>query len=158
MARRLKPENELSEHQKKQRKYFEKNPEAHQKMKQYQKEYHIKNRESLRIKKRQKGKIRIAEVIKILGSECASCGEKHNPNLRRSNLEIDHKFYLRGEFAGTSTGYRILRLKKQGVNPKEQYNLLCHSCHVIVTYIRKNPSKANDVINFLKSADIMKEQ
>ncbi len=31
--RRLKPENELSEGQKKQREYFKKNPEAHQKMK-----------------------------------------------------------------------------------------------------------------------------
>ena len=157
MVRTLKPENELSEHQKKMRAYYKKQPEEHQKYLQYQKEYHKKNRESIRIRKRQKGKTRILEVINILGSKCESCGEKYNPNLRRSNLEIDHEFYLRGEFAGTSTIHRILRLKKQGVDPKKQYNLLCHPCHMIVTYIRKNPSKANDVINFLKSTNVKKE-
>jgi len=93
----------------------------------------------------------------LLAAKCASCGEPYNPHAKRSNLEIDHKFYFPDEFPGTGTILRILRIEKK-VDPNEQYNLFCHTCHMVVTHIRKNQEKGKAVLKFLKKTQVLKEE
>ena len=100
----------------------------------------IGNREECR-KKQQMSKQRRYVYTQIMGGKCNSCGEPYNPHAKRSNLEIDHKFYFPDESPGLGTLLRIIRLKEQGIDPKKQYNLLCHTCHQLVTNIRKNQEK-----------------
>ncbi len=153
MVRRLKPINELSSEAKRTRERYRKNPESHEKYKQWLKDYNVKYKERHRIRKKLKGKEQREVVIKKLGSKCASCGEFYNPHhTRRDKLEIDHKFYLeRGtRVTGTNTVLQIFRLLEQGVDPNTQFTLLCHSCHMIVTHIRKYPEKADSVLEYLR--------
>jgi len=158
MVRRPKPESEIHPHTKKMRAFYKQNPVEHEKYKQKMKVQYQKNREQIRMRKKQKMKEQKEYVYNLLGSKCASCGEPYNPHIKRSNLEIDHKFYFPDEFFGLGTILRILRIEKQGIDPNIQYNLLCHTCHMVVTSIRKNQVKGKAVLKFLKNTNVLKEE
>ena len=97
MVRRLKPEDKLTKDGKKAREYFKKNPERREDFLKRSKKYYQENKLKIRIRKKLKTKSQREEVIKKLGSKCASCGDLYNRHLTRSNLELDHKFYMKGE-------------------------------------------------------------
>ena len=85
-------------------------------------------------KKREAGKSQRAELYRKLGGKCVACGEKFNPNLTRSNLEIHHKFYdeedmkikkrLKGNL-GSRQITELTRMFKNGITPTQKFTLLC---------------------------------
>ena len=156
MGRRLKPEHELTPSGKGHRERM-RDPEYAKNYRKSQAERYKQNKPREQFRKRAKGKEQREEVIKVLGSKCSSCGEVYNTHFSRK-IQIDHKFYFRGRTDRTNTVDHIRALIKSGVDPNTQFNLLCHSCHMVVTYIRKYPEKSHDVINYLKKANIMKEE
>lgn len=158
MVRRLKPESEIHSSTKRTREFYKNNPQEHEKYKKYMKQQYQKNREYIRIRKKQKMKEQKEGVYNLLGGKCISCGEPYNPYLKRSNLEIDHKFYFPDESLGLGTILRIIRIQKKGIDPNTQYNLFCHTCHTVVTGIRKNQEKGKAVLKFLKKTDVLKEE
>ena len=157
VTRRLKPINELGSQAKRTRERFRKDPDLHQKYKKWMNEYYLKTKENIRIRKKLKSKDQRKFCIQALGSKCGSCGEPYNPNLERSNLELDHKFYLRGQKKPGESFRQVLRLIESEINPNKQFTLLCHSCHMVVTYVRRYPQKAKPVIDYLNKSDIMQE-
>lgn len=157
MARRLKSDDKISKKGKSSREYFRKNPEVHEKVKQRQREYYQETKPERQLQKKLKTKEQREYVIEKLGSKCSSCGEDYNSHARHSNLQIDHKFYLKSRALGYDAVSSVLKLIENGIDPLLQFNLLCYPCHMVVTHIRKNPQKANSVLNYLKENNIMKE-
>ena len=158
MARRLKPEDKLTKESKVNREYLRKNPVVHEKVKKRQREYYFETKPVRQLQKKLKTKEQREYVIKKLGSKCSSCGEEYNPHARRSNLQIDHKFYLKSKSLGDRPVTIIMKLLENNIDPLLQFNLLCEACHTVVTRIRKNPQKAHSIINYLKKNSIMKEK
>jgi len=158
VVRLLKTDDKLSKEGKAAREYFRKNPDVHDKVKRRQREYYHETKVERQLKKKLQVKEQREDVIKKLGSKCSSCGEEYNPHARRSNLQIDHKFYLKSRALGYDSVSSVLKLIESGIDPKLQFNLLCYPCHMVVTNIRKNPQKADSVLNYLKKNRIMKEK
>jgi len=158
MARRLKSDEKMTKEGKANREYFRKNPDVHEKVKRRQREYYKETKPARQLQKKLKTKEQREYVIKKLGSKCSSCGEDFNPHARHSNLQIDHKFYLKSKALGYDTVSSVMKLLETGIDPSLQFNLLCYPCHMVVTNIRKNPQKANSILNYLKKNRIMTEQ
>jgi len=158
VARHLKSDKEITKEGKANREYFRKNPVVHEKVKKRQREYYHETKPIRQLQKKLKVKEQREYVIKKLGSKCASCGEKYNPNAKRSNLQIDHKFYLKSTSLGYDTVSSVMKLLDNNIDPVIQFNLLCYPCHMVVTHIRKNPQKSSFLLNYLKKNNIMKEQ
>jgi len=158
LARRLKSEKEISKKGKASREYFRKNPDVHEKHKRRQREYYLETKPARQLQKKLKVKEQREYVIKKLGSKCSSCGEEYNPHARRSNLQIDHKFYLKSKFLGDRPVTTIMKLLENNIDPSLQFNLLCEACHTVITRVRKYPQKADSIINYLKKNSIVKEK
>jgi|APSaa5957512535_1039671.scaffolds.fasta_scaffold31814_2 hypothetical protein len=157
MARRLKSDDKISKTGKAAREYFRKNPDVHEKVKRRQREYYEETKPARQLQKKLKSKEQREHVYEKLGLKCSSCGEEYNPHAKRSNLQIDHKFYLKSTSLGYDTVSSVLKLIENGIDPSLQFNLLCYPCHMVVTHIRKNPQKANSVLSYLRKNNIMKE-
>ena len=158
MARHLKSDDKITKEGKANREYFRKNPIVHEKVKQRQREYYKETKPVRQLQKKLKTKEQREYVYKKLGSKCSSCGEEYNPHANRSNLQIDHKFYLKSKALGYDTVSSVMKLIENGIDPLLQFNLLCYPCHMVVTHIRKNPQKSNSIMTYLKKNNIMKEQ
>ena len=126
------------------------------KQSEYQRQYYLKKKPKLQLYKKQWMKKWRADYMKKLGEKCASCGEPYNPHARISNLQIDHKINIRSKTLSPSIYGQIQTLIKQGVDPNEQFMLLCKDCHPIVTYARKNPMKAKSTFDLISKIGILK--
>lgn len=143
MVRRgLLPDDKIHPIWKKRRDEFKQDSAKHEKVKNTHKEYYKKNKVKLQIQKKRYIKKLREEEIETLGGKCVSCGVGYNPNAIKSNLEFDHKFYLKSKSSASLPHYQIRDLIKQGIDPNEQFMLLCHTCHMVVTYSRIDPEKA----------------
>lgn len=98
------------------------------------------------------------KVIHLLGGKCDSCGERHDPKLQRSNLEIHHLHYDKIDLKQKKEGKRrsgaqvpmeILRMVKNGKDPKKKFTLLCHPCHMIETYAHQDEKKTKSIFSWL---------
>ena len=158
MVRRLKSDKEITKKGKASREYFRKNPDVHEKVKKRAREYYLETKPARQLQKKLKTKEQREYVIKKLGSKCSSCGEEYNPHARRSNLQIDHKFYLKSKSLGDRPVTIIMKLLENNIDPSLQFNLLCEACHTVVTRVRKYPQKADSILNYLRKNRIMKEQ
>ena len=132
-------------------------PEYRDRINKRQLQSYYDNHESRKQRKRERGKLERAILYKKLGGECDSCGEKFNPNLKRSNLEFHHKFYdkddqrLKSKFGGVGSKH-ILEIKhmvENGINPKKKFGLLCQQCNLLEAWVRMNPSKAFETFCWL---------
>jgi len=100
-------------------------------------------------------------VIKMIGTKCASCGEKvdmSNPQ----NLEFHHKYYddydekFMKKYGRNPSNYKqVLDIASNGINPKKKFELLCHQCNVLEAFVRTNPKKAWDAIFWLIEHNIL---
>ena len=122
----------------------------------HQKEYYIKNKPREQIRKKLWQKRIREEAIKHLGDKCASCGEPYNPHARPSNLQFDHKFYIQSKFITKNIASQILNQVSQGIDPNKQFMLLCHTCHMIITHVRKDQRKAKSTLDLITKLGILK--
>jgi len=146
MVRPKKPLNELTKESKRQREYFVMYPEKREKQYRKTKEWHNTHQEKIRKQKSKTQKKRWNEAINMLGDKCESCGEKNNSE---NPLEIHHLYYdeqdkiRREKQGGVGETFRyVLRMAKQGKNPKGKFTLLCKQCNNLEVWIRKNPDRA----------------
>ena len=133
MIRPKLPFEELSTIGKWSRLNFEKHPERYQRHRRKEIEYNLKNKDKINKKKRETAKKRWVQAMNMLGDKCESCGEKYNPKLKRTNLEIHHFYYDKkdkeklGKIGSLGEIFRdVLKMAKHGKNPKKKYTLLCH--------------------------------
>ena len=113
--------------------FSEQNPEKHQQLAKRRAEHYIENRERIVKRKKRKMREQLLEVIKILGGKCDACEELFNPNLERTNLEIHHNYYdekdlkvkQRYGIVVTPNVRHVLKMVKDGIDPKKKYTLLC---------------------------------
>lgn len=119
---------------------------------------YFKHHEKRKKSKNVKQKSERAELYRKLGAKCASCGEKFNPDLSRSNLEIHHKEYSKEDLEvkaknkgniGSRHHWELKRMFKQGINPNKKFCLLCKQCNVIEAHVRINPTKAFETFSWL---------
>jgi len=158
VVRHLKSDEKITKESKANREYLRKNPVVHDKVKKRMREYYFETKPIRQIRKKLKTKQQREFVIKKLGSKCSSCGEEYNPHATRSNLQIDHKFYLKSTSLGYDSVSSVMKLIENDIDPSLQFNLLCEACHTVVTRVRKYPQKAHSIINYLKKNSIMNEQ
>ncbi|MBI3623246.1 hypothetical protein HY212_04175 [Candidatus Pacearchaeota archaeon] len=155
MVRRLIPEDKLTEKQRRQREYRTSNPERHELKKKEMREYYKKNKLRHKIVKKKNEMQQLNDDIKLLGGKCVGCGEPFNPNLPRSNLQFDHTFYIKSKGISSHTHIQIQDLVNQGIDPKEQFMLLCIECHRIITAVRRNPVKAKSMLELMTKLKIL---
>ena len=95
------------------------------------------------------------KIVEVLGSKCASCGEKYTRGVKMPNLQIHHKFYTEedkeykkkyGAKGATPHKYESIRMiKANQINElKKKYTLLCQQCNMLEAWVRKNGVKAFD--------------
>ena len=159
-----KPFKKLSPQGQYYRKKFEDNPEEHEKFLKDKVEYYRKNKPQIQKRKAEKNKKQLLEATEILGAKCVSCGEPFNLNLKKTNLQIHHLKYDEDEmrkksrYGSISSNFRdVLKMAKNGNNPKEKYVLLCIQCHGIETFSHKNPKKTFDMFSWLYGQGIFDE-
>jgi len=155
MVRRLIPEDKLTEKRRRQREYLTNNPKVHERMKKYAREYYQKNIIKHKIRKKKNEKQQREDDIKLFGGKCVSCGEPYNPNLPKSNLEFDHTFYIKSKGISSNIHIQIQDLITQGIDPKEQFMLLCIECHRVITAVRRNPIKAKSILELITKLKIL---
>lgn len=106
---------------------------------------------AIKERKRIRQKSWTAEIYIKLGGVCVSCGERYDPNLSRSNIQIHHKFYdddderIKKKFKGnlgSKHHWEIRRMLKNGVNPEKKFCLLCRECNLLEGNIRQDYAKA----------------
>lgn len=125
-------------------------PIKHEAIKKQAREYYYKTKTRQQYKKKLKAKEKREKVISILGSKCMSCGEPYNSHLVRSNLEIDHIIYVKSKEIKKDPVAQVLDIvDKKIADPNTMFSLLCHTCHMIVTNVRRNQEKAKSSINYL---------
>ncbi len=156
MVRPKKPIDELSPTARRARLLREENPKLDEAYRKYQKESYRKKKPIHQIRKKLKVKEQRDFVIQKLGNKCVSCGEPYNPHSVRTNLEIDHKFYFKDRYRKPETFRQVLNLINSGIDPSIQFNLFCHSCHMVVTHVKKYPQKSKSVIEYLIKTGILK--
>ena len=149
------PDDKVNPIWKKRREQFEQDETKHEKAKADLKEYYRKNKAKLQLKKKKYQKNLREGLIEKLGGKCVSCGVGYNPNAVKSNLEFDHKFYLKSKSRASLPHYEILDLINQGIDPNEQFMLLCHTCHMLVTHARKDPEKARTTYALMTKLGIL---
>ena len=155
MVRRLKPYEKLAPTSKYHRDRTAKDPEWHKKQLKKSKAHYLKNKPKQQIQKKLKVKQQRESIIKQMGSKCMSCGELYNPNLRRSNLQFDHKTYLKSPMTKAETFRQIMDIIDRHEDPLEQFALVCYRCHMVVTHIRKDIEKAPKVLKYIKTTKIL---
>jgi len=142
------------------------NPELKAKHNKKNLERYYKNHDENKLRKNIKGKSERAELYRKLGAKCVSCGEKYNPKLARSNLEIHHKEYskedleVKTKFKGNIGSRHISELKKMfknGVNPNKKFCLLCQQCNLLEAFVRMNPVKGFEMFCWLSSENYFDE-
>ena len=158
MVRHLKSDDKITKKSKANREYLRKNPVVHEKVKKRAREYYFETKPARQLQKKIKTKEQREYVYEKLGSKCSSCGEQYNPHAKTTNLQIDHKFYLKSTSLGYDAVSSVMKLIESGIDPTIQFNLLCYPCHMVITNIRKNPQKANLILNYLIKNNIMKEK
>jgi len=132
-------------------------PEYREKMRKYNRDQYFKHHEKRKTTKNVTQKLVRAELYKKLGGKCDSCGEKFDPNLKRSNLEFHHKFYdkederLKAKFGGVGSKHigEIKRMVENGISTKNKFALLCQQCNLLEAWVRMNPSKAFETFCWL---------
>ena len=72
-------------------------------------------------------KIRL-ETIEMMGGSCVACGMDDERCLEFDHIKPVGKSRLRSE-----THQEIRKMQKQGINPKEYFQILCANCHSIKT-------------------------
>jgi len=139
-------------------KYLRTIPEWKDKQNKKQLQAYYDDHENRKERKRIDGKAQRAELYRKLGAKCVSCGEKFNPTLKRSNLEIHHKIYddedmkIKNKNNGNIGSRQItelIRMFKNGINPNEKFGLLCGQCNTLEAFVRLNPVKAFDTFCWL---------
>ncbi len=155
MVRPKLPDDKVTPHQQKRREYFRLNPDAHKKNLEYQRQQYRKNKVHRQFRKKSYANKLRDSYYKILGGKCASCGELFNPHAKRTNLEFDHKIYLKSKSMGNSALFQIKKLTDQGVDPNEQFMILCHTCHMTLTSLRKNKEKSKHAVELAKKLGIL---
>lgn len=156
MVRRLKEESDIKDPKTRYyRKRIKIDPDWHEKQKQRNKDYYKRTKSRQQISKKLKTKEQREFAIKKLGNACMSCNEPYNPNTRVSNLQFDHKFYLKSKHLKTETLRNILDMIESGEDPKKQFALLCRTCHMIVTYLRKDTRKSMSTLDYIKKNKIL---
>jgi len=130
-------------------------PEKHEQQKKHVMELYYKSHDKKKQQKRERLSKMTLKAIRILGSKCESCGEKHNPNLKKTNLEFHHKHYNEKEeerrkksLLITNIAESIIKMSKKG-NPKKKFALLCKECHQIETFSHQDPKKAFDMFAWM---------
>jgi len=155
MVRRRKPVSELSRVQRQRWERYEKNPKFREEELKKKKLHYLETKPKQQIQKKLKVKQQRESIIKLMGSKCMSCGELYNPNLRRSNLQFDHKTYLKSPTTKAETFRQIMDIIDRNDDPLEQFALLCYRCHMVVTHIRKDIEKAPKVLEYIKTTKIL---
>ena len=98
---------------------------------------------------RMKKRLNRIDAIKMIGTECESCGEKFKPNSKPLNLEFHHRYYddydkknIEKYGRTPSNWAQVLKIAKEGKNPKGKFSVLCRTCHMIETFVHQNQHKA----------------
>jgi len=133
-------------------------PEYREKMRKKSIDSYYKFHEKRKTEKNVRQKFQRADLYRKLGGKCDSCGEKFNPDLKKSNLAIHHKFYdeediktkkkYKGQL-GSRHIYEVIHMYKNGINPKKKFGLLCEQCNLIEGWVRVNPAKAFETFCWL---------
>ena len=127
-------------------------------MKKKSMESYFKHHEKRKLAKNTKQKLLRADIYKKLGGKCASCGEKFNSDLARSNLEIHHKEYSKEDLEykaknkgniGSRHHQEVKKMLENGVSTKKKFCLLCKQCNVIEAHVRINKVKAFETFCWL---------
>lgn len=156
-GRKLKPFNQLSKCAQRERIRFAKDPEAYAKHLEQHKKNYWENKPHNLLSKKINGIKQRNKSIVILGGKCISCSEPLDNSSKRSNLEFHHKYYDEGyNYSSGQIYYDILRMVKYGKDPNKKYELLCHTCHIIETNIRKNPPKSVWILARLCKNNVIK--
>ena len=144
--------------------YYEQNPEKRQQKLKRQAERYVEKRPIIVEQKKQKKREQLIEVVKMLGRKCDACEELFNPNLEISNLEIHHLSYDEKELMKqsrygsiSSTVRDVLKMAKNGMNPRKKYVLLCKQCHNIETFSHQDPKKTFDMYCWLYEQGIFEK-
>jgi len=87
-----------------------------------------------------------------MGGKCMNCKEQYNPHAKKSNLKV----YISSKSTKSETFRQVLDFIDRGEDPKIQFALLCHTCHMIVTHLRIDSKKSKDVLEYIKSNEIFK--
>ena len=138
------------------RKKSQSDPIQYEKQNQKQRDYYQKNKERFKLTKKLKSKEQREIAIKHMGGKCMNCEEQYNPHAKKSNLEFDHKVYISSKSTKSETFRQVLDFIDRGEDPKIQFALLCHTCHMIVTHLRIDSKKSKDVLEYIKSNEIFK--
>lgn len=157
MVRRLKPENELTQHSKWRRARNITNPETHEKLKKDAKEFYKKHRKHDLDRKKFKRKQQNVFLYEQMGLECLICGDFYNRNLRRTNLELHHKKYYGGHDTKAETFRQALDALDEGGKELllERFELLCHTCHMSITWIGQDIRKGRKVLEYIKKEKVL---
>ena len=133
-------------------------PEYRDKMKKKGMADYFKHHEKRKLAKNTRQKFLRADIYKKLGGKCESCGEKFNPDLRKSNLVIHHRFYdeddmlLKKKYKG-STGskhhWEVKKMLENGISTKKKFGLLCCQCNSLEGFVKMNTSKAFETFCWL---------
>ena len=78
------------------------------------------------------------KVNKLLGGKCIFCGSK--TDLQRHHLKYDKSYPKRRKVNGKWVGYRLSPIYEALKHP-ENFRLLCHKCHNVVTYALHEPKR-----------------
>ena len=154
MVRPRLPDDKVTPDRQRIREYYRKNPDAHEKNLEYQRQYYKKYKVKHQFRKKSYANKLRDSYINILGGKCASCGETFNPYAKRSNLEFDHLVYLQSKTYGNSPPFQIKRLIEQ-VDPNKKFLLLCNTCHMALTALRKNKEKSKHVVELANKLVIL---
>ena len=102
------------------------------------------------------------DAIKMIGVMCESCGEKFKPDSKPMNLEFHHKYYdeydekmIKKYGRNPSNWTQVLKMAKEGKNPKEKFSVLCRTCHMIETFIHQNQNKAWSALSWCVEQGIL---
>jgi len=75
-------------------------------------------------------------AIKILGGCCVRCGTKRLPL-----LELDHLFNNGKEDRGTNLAKTVIKMYKEGLDPKSKFQVLCRNCNWLKFRINRDREK-----------------
>ena len=75
-------------------------------------------------------------AIKILGGCCVRCGTKRLPQ-----LELDHIFNDGKNDRGTNSAKTVIKMYKEGLDPKTKFQVLCRGCNWLKFRINRDREK-----------------
>jgi len=138
-------------------------PEKYEQHKKHVMELYYKSHDKKKQQKRERLSRMTLKAIRILGGKCESCGEKYDPDLKKTNLEFHHNYYDEKELERrkksllvTNIAESIIKMSKKG-NPKKKFALLCKQCHQIETFSHQDPKKAFDMFAWMHGEGMFDE-